>query len=170
MGQLFYDPLSITPHVKTSYYSQVGYRIRRTTSWCICRFASLEKVWRTHGVAGGVRTPHSCISCPHITTVPIFESGKLMPGVYRIQNIVGQTYVDTLEHTKELCCQPSTLLEGKGLASPCSKSTRKTVLIAVFSGKSYLRVLDILCAGYGVVTCSSHLHTEVGDAGGTRDA
>lgn len=36
-------------------------------------------------------------------------------GVYKIQNIVGQTYVDTREHSKELCCRPATLLEGKGL-------------------------------------------------------
>jgi len=47
--------------------------------------------------------------------MPIFESGKLKPGIYRIQNIVGQTYVDIREHSKELCCRPATLLEGKGL-------------------------------------------------------
>ena len=46
-----------------------------------------------------------------------------------------------------------------------------TVLIAAFSGKFSLRVLDILYAGYGVETCFSYPHiTEPGDAVGTRHA
>ena len=102
--------------------------------------------------------------------MPIFEGGKLKPGVYRIQNIVDLTYVDVREHTKVLCCRPTTFLEGKGLASPCSKFTQRTVLIVAFSGKSSLLVPDILYAGYGVETCSSYLQAEPGDAAGTRDA
>ncbi|KAF9781762.1 hypothetical protein BJ322DRAFT_243167 [Thelephora terrestris] len=47
--------------------------------------------------------------------VPIFKAGKLRPGIYKIQNIVSQTYVDMRESPKELCCRPATLLEGKGL-------------------------------------------------------
>ena len=49
----------------------------------------------------------------------IFKDGKLKSGTYKIQNIVGQTYVDIREHNKELCCRPATILEleGKGLVS-----------------------------------------------------
>ena len=53
----------------------------------------------------------------------IFKDGKLKPGIYKIQNIVGQTYVDIREHTRELCCRPATLLEGKGLVGLCPPST-----------------------------------------------
>jgi hypothetical protein len=45
----------------------------------------------------------------------LFKDGKLRPGIYKIQNIVGQTYADIRDHTKELCGRPATALEGKGL-------------------------------------------------------
>jgi hypothetical protein len=45
----------------------------------------------------------------------MFKNGKLEPGIYKIQNIVSQTYVDMREHTRELCCRHATLLDGKGL-------------------------------------------------------
>jgi len=49
--------------------------------------------------------------------MPIFRDGKLKPGIYKIQNIVGHTHVDIREDTRELCCRPATVLnsEGKGL-------------------------------------------------------
>ena len=50
-------------------------------------------------------------------SVSIFKDEKLKPGIYRIQNIVGQTYVDIREHTRELCGRPTTVLEGKGPVS-----------------------------------------------------
>ena len=53
----------------------------------------------------------------------ILKDGKLKPGVYKIQNIVGQTYVDIREHAKELCCRPATVLEGKGLVGSCPHLT-----------------------------------------------
>ncbi|KAF9648158.1 hypothetical protein BDM02DRAFT_2342614 [Thelephora ganbajun] len=65
-------------------------------------------------------------------SVSIFKDGKLKPGVYKIQNIVGQTYVDIREHTRELCGRPTTLLEGGGL------------------GKKFRRVLDTPYTGYSV--------------------
>ncbi|KAF9648165.1 hypothetical protein BDM02DRAFT_3187334 [Thelephora ganbajun] len=48
-------------------------------------------------------------------SISIFKDGKLKPGIYKIQNIVSQTYVDIREHTRELCGRPATLLEGGGL-------------------------------------------------------
>ena len=45
----------------------------------------------------------------------IFKDGKLKPGVYKIQNLYGQTYLDIHEHSKEVCCRPATALgEGRG--------------------------------------------------------
>ena len=48
-------------------------------------------------------------------SVSAFKDGKFKPGIYMIQNIVSQTYVDMREHSRELCCRPDTLLEGTGL-------------------------------------------------------
>ena len=45
----------------------------------------------------------------------VLEDGKLKPGIYKIQNIVGQTYVDIRDHSRELCCRPAAALEGNGL-------------------------------------------------------
>ncbi|KAF9777279.1 hypothetical protein BJ322DRAFT_1025852 [Thelephora terrestris] len=44
----------------------------------------------------------------------LFDGGKLKPGIYKIQNIVGETYLDIREHNKELCCRPDFVLGGKG--------------------------------------------------------
>ena len=78
----------------------------------------------------------------------IFEDGKLKPGIYKIQNIFGQTYVDIREHTRELCCRPPTLLDGKGLVGLRSPLVRIVVIIVILdSGKSSLRVSDIQYAG-----------------------
>ena len=46
----------------------------------------------------------------------IFEDGKLKPGIYKIQNVYSRTYLDTHEHSREVCCRPAKDLEqGKGL-------------------------------------------------------
>ena len=42
----------------------------------------------------------------------IFKDGKLKSGIYKIQNIVSQTYLSVREHTRELCCRPATVPEG----------------------------------------------------------
>ena len=45
-----------------------------------------------------------------------FEGGKLKPGIYKIQNLYSRTYLDTHEHSREVCCRPAKDLEqGKGL-------------------------------------------------------
>ena len=42
------------------------------------------------------------------TTDPprIFEDGKLKPGIYKIQNLRSETYLDVHQHSKEVCCRP----------------------------------------------------------------
>ena len=50
--------------------------------------------------------------------VSIFKDGKLKPGIYKIQNIVGQTYLEVRDHSKQLCCRSATALkDGNGLVS-----------------------------------------------------
>ncbi|KAF9642236.1 hypothetical protein BDM02DRAFT_2471012 [Thelephora ganbajun] len=71
--------------------------------------------------------------CPHTMTPSstnsssVFEDGKLRPAVYKIQNIVGQTYVDIREHSKELCGRPATVLEKKGLWEILPSGTGYTI-------------------------------------------
>ena len=49
---------------------------------------------------------------------PIFENGKLKPGIYKIQNLYTETYLDIHQHSKEVCCRPARDLEdGRGLVS-----------------------------------------------------
>lgn len=40
----------------------------------------------------------------------IFMGGKLKPGKYKVQNLASKTYLEVLEHSKELCCRPETVL------------------------------------------------------------
>ncbi|KAF9781833.1 hypothetical protein BJ322DRAFT_1078655 [Thelephora terrestris] len=48
-----------------------------------------------------------------------FQDGDLRPGVYRIQNLYSETYLDIHEHSKELCCRPFRDLEPtRGLVRP----------------------------------------------------
>jgi len=49
----------------------------------------------------------------------IFEDGKLKPGIYKIQNLYSRTYLDILEHSRQMCCRPAqNLEEGNGLVRP----------------------------------------------------
>jgi len=44
---------------------------------------------------------------------------ELKPGIYKIQNLFSQTYMDIHERTREVCCRPATnLAEGEGLVRP----------------------------------------------------
>ena len=46
----------------------------------------------------------------------IFEDGKLKPGIYKIQNLFSETYLDIHQHSNQACCRPAKDLEdGKGL-------------------------------------------------------
>ena len=96
------------------------------------------------------RTPRSYSSWSHTMTLAstsshasVFKDGRLKPGVYKIQNVVGQTYVDLREYTRELCCRPATALEGGGLVGSCPRLVHIVVIVTIFSGKSTLWVLDI---------------------------
>jgi hypothetical protein len=40
----------------------------------------------------------------------ILENGKLKPGIYQIQNLAGQTYVEMQESERQLCGRPATVL------------------------------------------------------------
>jgi hypothetical protein len=52
-------------------------------------------------------------------TFSIFEDGRLRPGIYKIQNLYTQTYMDIHEHSRELCCRSAAALgEGRGLVCP----------------------------------------------------
>ncbi|KAF9781777.1 hypothetical protein BJ322DRAFT_243880 [Thelephora terrestris] len=46
----------------------------------------------------------------------IFKDGKLKPGIYKIQSLYSQAFIDIHEHSRDVCCRPATLLgEGRGL-------------------------------------------------------
>lgn len=49
-------------------------------------------------------------------TSPIFENGSLKSGIYKIQNLFSDTYLDIHHHSMQLCCRPARdLEEGRGL-------------------------------------------------------
>jgi len=53
-------------------------------------------------------------------SVSIFEDGKLKSGIYKIQNIVGQTHLEVRDHSKQLCCRSAAALkDGNGLVRSC---------------------------------------------------
>ena len=43
----------------------------------------------------------------------IFVDGKLKSGTYKVQNLASQTYLEVLDHSKELCCRIPTVLTPK---------------------------------------------------------
>ena len=46
----------------------------------------------------------------------IFKDGRLKPGIYKIQNLYSETYLDIHQHSKQVCCRPARdLEEGRGL-------------------------------------------------------
>jgi len=46
----------------------------------------------------------------------IFKDGKLEPGIYKIQNLRSDTYLDIHQHSNEVCCRHARdLEEGRGL-------------------------------------------------------
>jgi len=48
----------------------------------------------------------------------IFRDGKLKSGVYKVQNIYTETFLDIEVHSRGVCCRPANDLgEGRGLVS-----------------------------------------------------
>ena len=61
---------------------------------------------------------------------PIFENGILKSGVYKIQNLFSEGYLDIHLHSMEVCCRPvNDLAVGRGLVRPSLPS-------AVFSSNN----------------------------------
>ncbi|KAF9642075.1 hypothetical protein BDM02DRAFT_2708081 [Thelephora ganbajun] len=53
----------------------------------------------------------------------IFKDGRLKPGIYKIQNLYAETYLDIHQHSKGVCCRPGRDLEdGRGLVRLCLPS------------------------------------------------
>ena len=69
------------------------------------------------------RVPHVvALALPTMTltstsdSASIFKDGKLKPGIYKIQNIQTDTYLDVEVPSRDVCCRPaSDLGEGRGL-------------------------------------------------------
>lgn len=71
----------------------------------------------------------------------ILEGGELKPGIYKIQNLCAQTYMDIHEHLREVCCRPATALEeGRGFVRPFV--SLYCACLRIRSGKSSLSGLD----------------------------
>ena len=103
-------------------------------------------------------------------SMSIFKDGKLEPGIYKIQNIVSHTYVDMREDTRQLCCRPATVLEGKGLVGLCLHSVRIIMILITFSGKFSHPATDIPSVGYSTETRFSLPYAERGNVGRTWEA
>jgi len=74
-------------------------------------------------------------------SLSIFKDGKLKPGIYKIQNLRAQTYMDVHEHLREVCCRPATALEeGRGFVRPFFSLL--SVYLMIGSGRSSLSGLD----------------------------
>lgn len=77
----------------------------------------------------------------------IFYDGKLKPGIYKIQNIKTETYLDIEVDTREVCCRPAKDLgEGRGLVSQYPPSVAHAS-DNFGSGKSNRLGLDIVYRG-----------------------
>ena len=69
-------------------------------------------------------------------TTTIFENGNLKPGIYKIQNIYTETFLDIEVHSREMCCRPKRDLgEGRGLVRSRYQPPGVTYL-TIGSGKS----------------------------------
>ena len=78
---------------------------------------------------------------------PIFENGILKSGVYKIQNLFTESYLDIHLHSMEVCCSPANDLGvGGGLVRPSPPSvvarltTRKWRIARLGDGCAVWRV------------------------------
>jgi hypothetical protein len=57
----------------------------------------------------------------------VFEDGKLKPGIYKIQNVYTETYLDIDVYSRVVCCRPAhDLGEKRGLVSRYQSSAVHT--------------------------------------------
>ena len=85
-------------------------------------------------------------------------------------NILGQTYVDIREHSRELCGRPTTVLEGKGLVGSYLRLAPIIIAMTILSGRFALWDLDIPYAGYSVESRFTLPCTERDNVARTRRA
>lgn len=57
--------------------------------------------------------PTAMHTSPASDPMSIFVDGKLKSGVYKVQNLASQTYLEVLDHSKELCCRIAAVLTPK---------------------------------------------------------
>jgi len=77
----------------------------------------------------------------------IFKDGKLKPGIYKIQNLYSETFLDYEAHSKEMFSRPANELgEGRGLVS-LSLSLIGSSCLKVRSGRSNPLGLDSQYSG-----------------------
>ena len=91
-------PSHLTPHPATTHHSQI----------------------EPSPLPVAIVTP---LAMAQARRAPIFENGILKSGVYKIQNIYTETYLDIHLHSMEVCCRPANDLGvGRGLVrqSPLS--------------------------------------------------
>jgi len=92
------------------YHTPTGRKCRRRSCLCMISIA---------------RIPHVVtLALPAMTQNPIgdscsiFKDGKLKSGIYKIQNILTENYLDIEVHSRQVCCRPAKDLgEGRGLVS-----------------------------------------------------
>ena len=88
-------------------------------------------------------TPNDCPS--------ILEGGKLKPGIYKIQNIDAETYLDIEVATREVCCRPAQNL-GEGRGFVCRH------LLSLFVSDNQKWEIKSLGAGYAVQRVSDNCY------------
>ena len=88
----------------------------------------------------------------------LFKDGKPKPGVFKIQNVCTETFVDIEVHSRSVCCRPAKDLgEGRGVV-------RQYPLSLVHVTDDYKWEIKQLGAGYMVqrVSLSISFHTPSG--------
>jgi len=79
----------------------------------------------------------------------IFKDGKLKPGIYKIQNLESETYLDIHQNSKQVCCRPAGDLEDGGGLVRLSPPLVHVIehLMIIKSGRSKALGLDTRCGG-----------------------
>ena len=63
--------------------------------------------------SGAAPFPAVMYTSPNHDPMSIFVDRKLKSGTYKVQNLASKTYLEVLEHSKELCCRPAAVLAPK---------------------------------------------------------
>ena len=84
----------------------------------------------------------------------IFQDGKLKSGIYKIWNVLTETYVDIEAHSRSVCCRPARDLEdGNGLVRLFHQSV-------VHASNDYKWEIKPLGTGYSVRRVSASMWTD----------